>query len=203
MIYARQLTDEEYRDLQRMRRQEVGRVSQRVHMVLLSVQGQSVPEIAQVFQTSCATVRFWIKRFNAEGPAGLYDRPRRGRPRKVTPEVAQAMLELIEDDPQQAGYLATFWTVAMLALALLDKLKVTLSLSSVRGTLHRLDLRWGRPRLAMPRKVNPGKPQKRWAIVKATVEAPPDAAVLYADESRLQLMPLIRAMWHWVGQQIR
>jgi len=26
---------------------------------------------------------------------------------------------------------------------------------------------------------------------------------LYADESRVQLLPLLRAMWHWVGQQVR
>jgi hypothetical protein len=26
---------------------------------------------------------------------------------------------------------------------------------------------------------------------------------LYVDESRVQLLPLLRAMWHWVGQQIR
>ena len=27
--------------------------------------------------------------------------------------------------------------------------------------------------------------------------------MLYADESRIELLPLIRSMWHWVGQQIR
>jgi hypothetical protein len=40
-------------------------------------------------------------------------------------------------------------------------------------------------------------------MVKAVVDAPPEAVILYADESRVQLLPLIRAMWHWVGQQAR
>jgi transposase len=172
-------------------------------MVLLSVQRQSVPEIARTFQASRATIRFWIKRFNAEGPAGLYDRPRSGRRRKITSEVTYAMIELIENDPQRAGYLATFWTVAMLVLAVADKLKVVLSSSSIRGTLHQLGLRWGRPRLAMPNKVDPEKAEKQWKIVKAIAVSPSDAAILYADEARIQLMPLIRAMWHWAGQQIR
>jgi transposase len=66
-----------------------------------------------------------------------------------------------------------------------------------------LGLRWGRPRLAMPAKVDPEKAQKQWKIAKAAVEAPPEAAILYADESRIQLLPLIRAMWHWAGQQVR
>ena len=55
----------------------------------------------------------------------------------------------------------------------------------------------------MPTKVDPDKAAKQWAIVQAVINAPPETVVLYADESRLQLLPLLRAMWHWVGQQIR
>jgi transposase len=137
------------------------------------------------------------------GPAGLYDEERSGRPRKVTQEVQDTLHKMMQTDPQQQGYAVTFWTVATLLLALADKLKVHLSLSAIRGTLHQLDLRWGRPRLGMPNKVDPDKAQKQWAMVKAVVDAPPEAVILYGDESRVQLLPLIRAMWHWVGQQVR
>jgi hypothetical protein len=41
MLHARKPTEEERAELQQMRRQAVGRVSQRAHMVLLSIQGQS------------------------------------------------------------------------------------------------------------------------------------------------------------------
>jgi transposase len=203
MLYARQPTDEERKELKRMTRQEVGRVSQRAQMILLSVRRKPVPEIADIFEVNRATVRFWIHRFNAHGPAGLYDQERSGRPRKVTQEVKETIIKMVQDDPQKEGYLATFWTVAMLVLALTNKLKVTLSPSALRGTLHQIGLRWGRPRLGMPAKVDPEKAQKQWAIVKAVVEAPPGAAILYADECRIQLLPLVRAMWHWAGQQIR
>lgn len=33
--------------------------------------------------------------------------------------------------------------------------------------------------------------------------AGPEAVVLYGDESRVQTLPLLRAMWQWVGQQAR
>ena len=39
-----------------------------------------------------ATVRQWLRRFDAEGPAGLYDDVRSGRPRKVTDAVRDALL---------------------------------------------------------------------------------------------------------------
>jgi len=83
------------------------------------------------------------------------------------------------------------------------RLQVHLSLSAIRGTLHQIDLRWGRPRLGMPEQVDPEEAQKQWAMVKAVVDAPPETVILYADESRVQLLPLIGAMWHWVGQQVR
>lgn len=203
MIYVREPTQDERVQLRRMMRQEVGRVSQRAHMVLLSADHHAVPEIARLFAASRATVRFWLRRFDGHGPAGLRDDPRSGRPPKGTEATTTALGELIGADPAAHGYLATFWTVSMLALAVVGQMGVHLGASTVRGLLHRMGLRWGRPRLAMPRKVDPEKAQKQWAIVQAVVEAEPTAAILYADEARVQLLPLVRAMWHGVGQQVR
>jgi len=44
-------------------------------MILLSGQSRSVLEIASIFFTTPATVRFWIRRFDATGINGLYDQP--------------------------------------------------------------------------------------------------------------------------------
>ena len=203
MIYVRTPTDEELQELKRMTRQEIGRVAQRAQMILLSAQQRTVPEIAGIFAVEYKTVRKWLRRFNAAGPAGLYDEPRSGRPRKLNDSLRGKLIELVQQDPEQSGYLATFWTVAMRVLALTDKLQVHLSASAIRQALHAAKLACGRPRLAMPRKTDPEKAAKQWAIAQTVIEAGAEAAVLYADESRIELLPLIRSMWHWVGQQIR
>ncbi len=203
MLYVRQPTPEEKQELERMQRQEIGRVSQRAHMILLSSEHHRVPEIARLFHTSRVTVRFWMRRFDREGPAGLYDEPRSGRPRKADEKVRATLTTLVEQDPQGSGYLATFWTVAMLLTALVAQVQVCLSPSTLRHVLHQLELRWRRPRLAMPPKTDPDKASKQWQLAKAVVEASADTAILYADESRIQLLPLLRAMWSWIGQQIR
>src|SRR3712207_4244487 len=101
MIYVRPLTAEEHTELKCMTRQEVGRVSQRAQMILLSAQHRTVPEIATLFEVSRATVRFWIRQFEAKGPPGLRDNPRSGRPRKATPQVEETLLTLLQQDPQQ------------------------------------------------------------------------------------------------------
>ena len=104
MLYVRQPTEEERAELKRITRQEVGRVSQRAQraqMILLSAHGRTVPEIAVLVETSQATVRGWLRRFAAAGPAGLLAAPRSGRPRQVTPAVEETLTTLLRHDPQQ------------------------------------------------------------------------------------------------------
>jgi transposase len=203
MLYVRPPTPDETQELERMLRQEIGRVSQRAHMILLSSEHHAVPEIARLFYTSQLTVRFWMRRFDHQGPPGLYDEPRSGRPRKAGETVRDKLKNLVDQDPQGSGYLATFWTVAMLLAALVQQVQVSLSPSTLRNALHQVGLRWRRPRLAMPQKTDPEKAAKQWRLAQAVVEATADTAILYADESRIQLLPLLRAMWGWVGQQLR
>ena len=50
-----------------MRRNEIGRVSQRAHMILLSNRHYCVAEIARIFDATQGSVRRWIERFEKEG----------------------------------------------------------------------------------------------------------------------------------------
>jgi hypothetical protein len=84
VIFVRSVSQKEEAELRRMTRQEIGRVSQRAHMILLSLEQRTVPEISKIFAVNRATVRYWIEQFDVYGPAGLHDGSRRGRPRKLT-----------------------------------------------------------------------------------------------------------------------
>lgn len=205
MIYVRDPEDHELTELKQLTRHAIGRVSQRAQMVLLSAQHRTVPELATIFALHPASVRFWLRRFDRDGPDGLYDAPRSGRPREMDDQNEQRLLRLLAQDPQDVPptEVATTWTVAMLTLALILRTGHYLSRATVRTALQRLGLRWGRPRLSMPRKVDPDKAIKQWRIAEAVLTAGPEATVLYADESRIALLPLVRGLWHWVGHQVR
>lgn len=61
------------------------RIRTRVQMVLLSgEQGLVAGEIAVIVRQNDQTVRMWLKRYQAEGIAGLYDEPRSGAPAKIS-----------------------------------------------------------------------------------------------------------------------
>ncbi len=150
-------------------------------------------------------MRFWIRRFEAAGPDGLRDALRAGRPRKITPVVEATLSAVLDQDPHRVNvtFLATCWTTAMLVMVCATRLHITVCRSTVRSALQRLGLRWRRPPLAMPRMPDPYKAATQWQIAAAVVGAAPDTAIVYADESRMQTLALVRAMWQQRGQHVR
>ena len=69
------LDESERRQLKQVARRAVGRVSERIRMVLLSSRGYSSAQIATIFECDEATVRHWLERYQAEKESGLQDRP--------------------------------------------------------------------------------------------------------------------------------
>ncbi|MCL6431868.1 MAG: IS630 family transposase [Anaerolineae bacterium] len=127
-------------------------MSERIHMVLLSSRGYTVPRIAEIFDCDEATVRYWIARFEAEGVPGLRDRPRPGRPRKAD-AVAQSLIrQHIETPPSAFGYLFTFWTVVTLCAHVETTFGVQLSHATIRRALLTLKYRRHRPRHELRRR---------------------------------------------------
>jgi len=80
MSVVRPLTDAERRVLQRVARTEVGRVSERMPLVLLAGRRYRVPQIAAICDCDEATGRTWLNRFETAGVDGGRDQPRSGRP---------------------------------------------------------------------------------------------------------------------------
>ena len=194
------LTEEQRHELRQVARQAVGRVSERAHFVLLSDQGRSVPEAAALMGYSAETVYIWLERYRQKGIAGLYDKPRSGRPvrERFLVGIVQAQAG---QPPRCFGYLAGFWTVALLAQHLYRRFKIKVSGSTLRRALAKAGLVWGRPKLALPQR---GDPQAEAKLARLEgVLARPDGTVVAEDESEVHLLPLLRAMWHRRGKQPR
>jgi len=193
------LTDEQRQELRQLSRQAVGRVALRAQMVLLSDRNYSVPEIAEIHSCGCDVVRIWLHRYEQEGVAGLEDEPRSGRPPK-DPLARHIIDAQAGQSPECAGYVQTCWTVPLLAAFLALRFRLQLSCSAVRRYLKAMRWRWARPRLApasvRPEKRDPEAGAKLAAITAAARKAARGMAhLLFLDESDLQLLPVIRAMW--------
>jgi transposase len=89
-------------------------LAQRARIVLLAADGAGTNEIVARTGVSKPTVIAWKKRYAAEGPGGLEDRPKPGRPRS-TDDVA-VVLATLEPPPQRLG--VTHWSSRLLAAEL-------------------------------------------------------------------------------------
>ena len=198
---VREPTDEEHDQLKRMKRQEVGRVSVRAHIILLSSRGYSAPKIAEIHDVTGPMVYKWFDRFDEEGPSGLYDRGRDGRPKKITEEVEEEIEALLEGNPTDEGENATRWTTDRVAEHLERELDVDVHPETVRDALGRLEYSWTRPCRKLP-PVDPEAYRERiQAIVEAVGEAGPDATVLIEDETEVKRFPPLRRQSRPVGEQ--
>jgi transposase len=198
MIRIGPLLDDQRQALERVRRRAVGRVSQRAHMVLLSARGYTVEQLVEIFGVGEDVVRKWLRRYEREGPFGLDDRPRPGRPPKE--RLARPIVDAQASNPPcNNGLVQGSWTVGLLATFLAARFRLVLSPSSVRRYLHQAGWRWARPRLAPAthaprgqRKEDPSAALKLAVLAQAIAST---AALLYLDECDLHLVPVIRACW--------
>jgi transposase len=153
----------------------------RAVMVLLSLHGAAPSQIAELLGCHPATVRRWIGRFNAEGLAGLADRPRSGRPRLGGRRLASRIAALL----RRPGP----WT--------LPRIRRYLGYPQVSmRTLYRrvrLVAIWRRPKLTA--RGDPDHDHVVAGIVARLLELPRRAVVLAEDETHLNLLPHVRAGW--------
>ncbi|MCP4140245.1 MAG: IS630 family transposase [Chloroflexi bacterium] len=185
-----------------MVRQEIGRVATRANLILLSSFGYTVSAIAGIYQTSKVTIYKWFDRFDAEGPMGLYDKPRSGRPAKVTQAVEDFVKKALAETPHKYGENCTIWTVALLQTHLKNELGLQLSGKVTRQTIHNLGFRWRRPRWAAVRK-DPLEAQIMQGIARVSLNRNFDVQAWLQDETKFRTLPPLRQMWMQKGRQVR
>jgi transposase len=116
-------------------------VHERLRMVAAVADGATVPAAARTLGHHPQTVLKFVKRFLAEGCAGLDDRPRPGRPARL----GEADLLALEArlDADAAGGVRT-WTVGQAAGWLAAARGASVTPAHLGEVLRRRDFRWKR-----------------------------------------------------------
>lgn len=134
---VRELTAAECARLQELAHSPRGpeRMLQRARIIWHSHQGLRPDAVAQLLNVGPDRVRFWIRRFNAEGLPGLADRARSGRPETYAPEQVAAVLAIAHTDPRSLGLPFGAWTLDRLAAYLDEHKQIAIKRSRIRDLL--------------------------------------------------------------------
>lgn len=138
------LSSEELRS--KARGEKDARVVRRALAIALVLDGYSRTNAALAVGMERQAVRDAVRRYNAEGWSGLYDRPRSGRPRKLTIEEEMRLKEIIEEGPPPESNQSEYRIRHLMEIVFMD-FDVIFSHSGLRTVLDRLNLSWmtGRP----------------------------------------------------------
>jgi len=113
------------------------RVFRRAQAVREVVEGQRLQTVSDTLHLTYSALRKWVHRFAHQGTQGLMDRPRPGRPPKVTCELEKHLNRLVDQDPVQQGALYSQWSCRKLATVLTHQTGVQLGRESVRCLLKK------------------------------------------------------------------
>src|SRR4051812_33991687 len=112
--------------------------SRRMLALALVLEGASREEAARAAGMDRQTLRDWVHRYNAEGLAGLRDRPRSGRKPRLTPGQEAELAAAVErgPDPERDGVVR--WRRVDLRALIEARVAVRLHERSVGKVLRRL-----------------------------------------------------------------
>ena len=156
-------TDDEAHELAQMARSRTlgAGLVRRARIVPHAVQeGLSAPEIAARMGLCGATVRFWLKRFNARGLPGLEEDMRSGRPPTYSAEERSAVITAALSRPAELGLPFASWTLDRL-VAHLGERGIGMRRSRVGEVLLAEGLKWRQEETWFGARVDPDFARKR------------------------------------------
>ncbi len=122
---------------------------ERLAMIDAVAAGATVPAAARALGVHEQTVRKFVARFATGGFAGLADRPRAGRPARVSDDDVAAVATRLDDDARTG---ARTWTLPQLAAWLAEERAVLVTPDHLGVRLKRRGFRWKRTKRATAHK---------------------------------------------------
>ena len=115
-----------------LKKTKEARIFRRAQAVRAVVTGQRLHTVSDTLHFPYSALRKWVDRFANQGVPGLVDRPRSGRPPKVTCALAQPLNRLVDQDPLEHGAIPSQWSCRALATVVARETGVQLGRERVR-----------------------------------------------------------------------
>ena len=147
----------------------------RAQIVMHALEGLKAPEISARMGLCGATVRHWLKRFNARGLEGLAEDVRTGRPPTYSAEQRSAVINTALTPPADLGLPFASWTLDRL-VAHLSERGVAMRRSRISEIFIQEGLKWRHDETWFGARVDPEFARKRGRSSSSTRRHRPAAS---------------------------
>jgi transposase len=175
-----------------------------LHLLLLGAAGRSPTEIAAVLFCSRSSVYRVVRAYRA-GTLTFADPAEedvgRVRLRILTPSLKRSVVALLKTVPRAYGWCRTRWSCTTLALEVQARRGVQVSAETMRRWLHDLGWVWKRTKL-VAKDDDPQRVEKLARIRLVFERLPAQAALFFADELDICLLPKVGYQWMPKGEQV-
>jgi transposase len=175
-----------------------------LHILLLCAAQRTPTESAAVLFCSRSTVYRVVKAYQAgelEGIEAQGMASSSGRRPMLGPALKRSVLAILRTVPRLCGWCRTRWSCATLALELQARRGLTVSAETMRRWLHALDWEWKRAKL-VAKDDDPQRVEKLARIRLAFEQLRAGAALFFADELDISLLPKVGYQWMPKGTQV-
>ena len=110
----------------------------RIAVMLLLLDGYRPTFLAELLGVSRMTLTRWVHRWNREGPSGLLEKSRSGRPTRLTPRLQRQLEVHLKQSPERYGLPRVVWDGPTLVAHLRQTFGIHLKVRQAQPWLHRL-----------------------------------------------------------------
>jgi len=173
----------------------LAQVRSRAHGILLSHQGFRLQEIATILFLTRQSISTFFDAWESMGLAGLYDKPKSGRPRCLSSEEETFVGEAIQQEPRSIKRVLTL---------LAEQSHKWISPSTLKRVLKRARLSWKRARKSLKSKRDETRFRQAQQRIEqfALRERQGDIDLRYFDEAGFTLDPYVPYAWQPEGEII-
>jgi transposase len=174
-----------------------------LHLLLLCAAGRTPREVATVLFCSRSSVYRILRAYRAGTLTfeEASEQSTRQRRRRLTPSLKRSVLTLLKTAPRAFGWCRTRWSCATLATELHIRRGIEISTETMRHWLHELGWEWKRAKVAA-KDDDPDRVTKLARIRLAVERLSAGAALFFADELDINLLPKVGYQWMPKGEQV-
>jgi transposase len=196
MLFVNPLNKEEITSLQEMMRNHpLSWTRIRANAIILSSEGILLQKIARICGVNRQAISIWLKNWESKGLCGLVDKPRQGRPKKLSSLQEKEVIEIVKKTPRSLNQ----------ALVEIERLwGIKLSKSTLKKLCKKAGLSWKRVRKSLRGKRNDDAFYAALDEIKSIINQcnMNGEDFYYFDESGFSLEPCVPYAWQDIGKQI-